>query len=49
MFYEEFLSAKQGPKYNSAMKVSDQLEKFLTQVDRKRLYIVWYTDMPENK
>ena len=48
-FYEEGLSTNMRPKSNSAMKVSDQLEKFLTQVERKLLSVVWYTYMPENK
>ena len=48
-FDEEDLSTNMRPKYNSAMKVSDQLEKFLTQVERKLLSVVWYTYMPENK
>ena len=48
-FDEEDLSTNMRPKYNSAMKVSDQLEKFLTQVERKLLSVVWYTDMPEKK
>ena len=48
-FDEEDLSTNMRPKYNSAMKVSDQLEKFLTQVERKLLSIVWYTDTPEKK
>ena len=47
-FDEEGLNTKLRPKYKSAMKGSEQLESFLTQVERELLYNGWDTGMPKN-
>ena len=46
---EEGLNTKLRPKYKSAMKGSEQLQSFLTQIEREILSIGWDTEMPENK
>ena len=49
IFDEECLRTNLIPKYKSAMKGSYQLEKFLTQLERYILAIVWDTEMIEKK
>lgn len=49
IYDEEGLNTKLRPKSKSAMKGSDQLESFLTQVERELLSIGWDTEMPEKK
>ena len=49
IFDEEGLNTKLRPKSKSAMKGSEQLESFLTQVERELLSIGWDTDIPEKK
>ena len=44
-FNKEGLSTNVGPKSKSAMKGSDQLESFLTQVERELISIGWDTEM----
>ena len=48
-YYEEGLNTKLRSKSKSAMKGSEQLESFLTQVERELLSIGWDTEMPEKK
>ena len=48
-FDEEGLNTNLIPKLKSAMKGSDQLKTFLTQLEIELLYIGWYTEMPEKK
>ena len=48
-FDEEGLNTKLRPKSKSAMKGSDQLESFLTQVERELLSIGWDTEMPTRR
>ena len=42
-FYEEGLSTNLIPKSKIAMKGSQELESFLTQVERERLSMGWDT------
>ena len=48
-FDEEGHNTKLRPKSKSAIKGSEQLEIFLTQVERELLSIGWDTEIPENK
>ena len=48
-FDEEGLSTNLRPKSKSAMKGSNQLESFLTQVEIELLSIGWDTEMPSKK
>ena len=48
-FDKEGLNNKLRPKPKSAMKGSEQLESFLTQVERELLSIGWDTEIPEKK
>ena len=46
---EEGLNTKLRPKYKSSMHGSEQLESFLTQVERELISIGWDIEMPEKK
>ena len=48
-FDEEGLNTTLRPKSKSVMKVSDQLECFLTQVEGELPYIVQDIEIPEKK
>ena len=48
-FDKKGISNNLRPKSKSAMKGSDKLESFLTQVKIELLYIGWDIEMPENK
>ena len=45
-FYEEGIGTTLRPKYKSAMKGSDQLERFLDQLEREILYVGWEYEIP---
>ena len=48
-FYEGGLGTNLRPKSKTTMKVSDQLESVLTQLERELLSIGWEIEMPEKK
>ena len=48
-FDDEGLNTNLRPKSKSAIKSSEKLETFLTQVERELLSIGWDTKIPEKK